>query len=326
MRAFITQTLLPLIICTNNSHTESKSDGMGILKIIIRLAREKIVEIRTWIFIRSKAKHSIIFSRTINHQNAIDLICIAYNQDSLIKLQSKLLKKFVTDEITYHVVDNSTNQDTSSLLVNFSIKNKINYYKLPTNPSNFPSISHGCALNWALHNITAKSNNIYYGFLDHDIFPVKKTSVIRELKGQAFYGHQQKRRNLIYLWPGFCFFDKRKMNPKELNFLPIYLWPEFFFFDKRKKNPKELNFLPDTFLKLDTGGRLFKKIKRVSISDIKWPQHSYIRILNENKTIQENCVEKIDDWIHLMNGGEWKKTNDKKKKLGLIYVKKLQKF
>jgi len=270
------------------------------LKIILKLAREKITQIKGWLFIRSKAKHSLLFTQNKNHQNTIDLIVVAFNKDYFIKLQCELIKKFVTDKINYYVVDNSTNQDTSSLLVNFSIKNKINYYKLPTNPSNFPSISHGYALNWALHNITAKSNNIYYGFLDHDIFPIKKTSIISKLKNQGFYGHKQKRGELVYLWPGFCFFDKKKVNPKDLNFLPKPL------------------------LGLDTGGRFYKNIKEVSTKEIKWPKHSYIKINNLYESVHDSCVEKLDDWIHLINGSGWKKTDKKKHNLALNYIKQFQ--
>lgn len=265
-------------------------------KIILRLVPEKVTEIKGWFFIK-KAKHSLIFAENTVHKNGLDLITIAFNEFNLIKLQSGLIKKFMADKFSYHVVDNSNNEDSSALLFDFCKKNCINYYKLPANPSTSPSTSHGHALNWAIRNIVPESKNIYYGFLDHDIFPIKKISVIRKFKGQAFYGHQQNPRGIIFPWPGFSFFDKRKVNPKELN------------------------FLPNTFLKLDTGGRLFKKIKKVSMSEIKWPQHSYIRILNENKTIQENCVEKIDDWIHLMNGCEWKKTNDKKKSWDLFTLK-----
>jgi hypothetical protein len=273
---------------------------MEIIKIIIRLALEKITEIKGWFFIRSRARHSIIFSRIINHQKVLDLISIAYNKDSLIKLQSKLLKKFVTDEITYHVVDNSTNQNTSNLLADFCRKNYINYYKLTTNPSNRPSRSHGHALNWALHHIAAKSNNFYYGFLDHDIFPIKKTSIISKLKNQGFYGHQQKRGELVYLWPGFCFFDKKKVNPKDLN------------------------FLPKPFLGLDTGGRFYKNIKEVSTKEIKWPKHSYIKVNNLYESVHDSCVEKLDDWIHLINGSGWKKTDKKKHNLALNYIRKFQ--
>lgn len=270
-------------------------------KSILKLAREKITQIRGWFFIKSKAKKSLTFNQNTHCKNSLDLITIAFNKDYLIKLQTELIKKFICDEITLHIVDNSSNQDTSYQLINFCKKNHINYYKLPSNPSPFPSISHGHALNWALQNIVLQSKNTFFGFLDHDIFPTKKMSIVSNLKNQAFYGHQQKRRDLIYLWPGFCFFDKRKLNPKEFN------------------------FLPDAFLELDTGGRIYKSIRHVSNKGNKWPKHSYIKIEKKNESIHDSCIEKIDDWIHLINGSGWKKNNNKKQSLGLNYIKNFQK-
>jgi hypothetical protein len=273
---------------------------MSILKKILYFPKEIKRRLMSFIFLSQKPRSVLIFDNNINKKNSIDLITIAFNNHSLIKHQANSLKQFVTDNFIYHVVDNSTSKITSQLLFDFCNDNSINYYKLPSNFSKYPSISHSLALNWALHNILNKSKNIYYGFLDHDIFPIKETSIIRNLKNQPFYGHRQQREKIIYMWPGFCFMNRQIFNPIEINFLPNH------------------------FLGVDTGGRLFGKLKKLFNQKINWPRHSYIKINKRYNSVHESCIEKIDDWIHLINGSEWKKTHKKRLNQGLNYIKKIQ--
>jgi hypothetical protein len=273
---------------------------MNILKKTLYFPVEITRRFMSLIFLLQKPRRMLIFNNNINKKNSIDLITIAFNNPSLIKHQAISLKQFVTDNFNYHVVDNSTKKITSQLLFNFCKDNSINYYKLPSNLSKKPSISHSLALNWTLHNILKKSKNIYYGFLDHDIFPIKETSIIRNLKNQVFYGHRQQRERIIYLWPGFCFMNR-----------------EIF-------NPSEINFLPSLFLGVDTGGRLFGKLKKILNQKIKWPNHSYIKINKRYESVHESYIEKIDDWIHLINGSGWKKTHENRLNQGLNYIKKIQ--
>lgn len=141
-------------------------------------------------------------------QSSLDLVSIAFNNEIVITYQIKLLKKYLIDDFSYTVVDNSSKPDKQKLIAQICIDNGVNYLLPPSNPflGEVGSGSHGATLNWAYNNFITHRKPQYFGFLDHDIFPVERTSILEKLHGVPIYGKIDVRGDKWYLWSGFSFF------------------------------------------------------------------------------------------------------------------------
>ena len=133
-----------------------------------------------------------------------------------------------------------------------------------------------------LKQIAAIQKPSYFGFIDHDIFPIKIHSIINILKTQNVYGHKQERGDYWYLWAGLCFFNYEKIN-NNLDF--------------------STTIINDIWL--DTGGANFMKLyKNLKKDKILFPSHQYINI-REGDSIQSQKIEIIGEWLHSFNGSYW---------------------
>gem|GEM_PF-6511688 len=92
-------------------------------------------------------------------KNNIALFSIAYNDHSLIQLQYDYIVRFLKDDFSYTIVDNSNDKHESFLLEQYCIDNKVNYIKLPYNPCTY-SESHACALNYCYKNYIQYNDDI----------------------------------------------------------------------------------------------------------------------------------------------------------------------
>ncbi len=225
---------------------------------------------------------------TVLKQYNFMVITIAFNNVEILKIQFEYLKRFLDDPFNYVIADNSNKKEYSKRIETFCKKNKISYLKIPKNPLTRvrASGSHGIALNWCQRNIIKKYKPKYYGFLDHDIFPIKKVSLIDNLN-KGFYGAIRNRKDPYwYMWPGFSFFEFEKIEKYSFNFFPHHSGKNGFIF-------------------LDTGGSnyfsIFKKIGKESIQEAKSKlvnlntEKEFVRGENSSQTF-----EVIDGaWLHL---------------------------
>lgn len=228
-----------------------------------------------------------LFDRDKN-RDSVDILTIAFNNSETIRVQHNYLEDNILDKFCYIVVDNSTDNEASKSIYNYCKNHNIVYLRLENNPYNGidPSRSHGIALNWAYRNLIKKSNAKYFGTVDHDIYPIRKTQIVKLIKENNVWGHYQQRKLGWYLWPGFSFFDKSIIIDKKVNFLPA----------------------PG----IDTGGSNWESIyKYINKNAIKWPSHRYIRY-GKGAVIQNSHVELIGDWLHLINTSGWKDGKIKK--------------
>ena len=210
----------------------------------------------------------------------IHLFVIAYNNPSLIYNQIILVNKFlVKDEYIYNVIDNSSDNLAKKEIENICLGKGINYISVPNHFLTNPSHSHGFALNFTYKTIIQRLNINFFGFLDHDIFPTKKTSLLSKVNKNAIYSLTQLRFDKkIYPWPGFCFFNAK--------LLPI----------------RDLNFLPSVKFHCDTGGlNVFDKkyFNEAMSKNISFVKHDL------SAKVQNTSYELIDDWIHFYNGSFW---------------------
>jgi hypothetical protein len=242
---------------------------------------------------KNKIKHfykNSILELEYDYEPDLAIITIAYNKADLIEIQYDLIKKNITDNYSYFVVDNSSLFSESICMQKFCERKKINYFKIPINPEiNNPSMSHGLALNWAIKNIVKRYKISNFALLDHDVFPVKKYTILDKLSSQIIYGLRQYRKGVWYLWPGFAIFDLKHIDIKKMDFLP---------------KPG-----------LDTGGSMWLSLyKGIDTQNMKFAKIKN-KFVGEGRNKQKNGYQIIDEaWIHMVNGSNWAGIKNIKKK------------
>jgi len=237
-------------------------------------------------FYNTKAETEI--NSGILDKNTLTIITIAFNSPQLFELQSKFLKKFIDCKFHYVIVDNSSNSKASKRIEDYCTKSKITYLKIPKTVYRDldGSTSHGYALNWAYAQVVRRYRIKKFGFIDHDLYPIKKMNLDKVLDTYPIWGRKQYRGDRWYVWPGL------------------------FFIDRRKIKKVKLNFLPD--IGLDTGGSnwliFFHKYKKEKIPAMKH-RVKYFRKTDGSK--QNDAVEYIGDWLHIINTSKWQKGQSK---------------
>lgn len=148
------------------------------------------------------------------------LITVAYNRADMIRHQLRLLPKYLSDPFAHIVVDNSSNKQARKEIASVCRSQGIGYVSLPKNFYTHSSSSHGLTLNWAYQHLVRRINPLYVGFLDHDIFPVRKHSILDKLARQPAYGQKDVRERISYLWPGFSFYRTELLEGRQIDFKP----------------------------------------------------------------------------------------------------------
>jgi len=188
------------------------------------------------VFVKSRKK-KIIFE-----ESNFLIITVAFNNKEVLEVQHKYLKDNLLDNFDYLIADNSSNPDIRKKIEQFCKENNISYILLPKNPlTKFrASGSHGIALNWCYRNLIKKYKPKYFGFLDHDLFPLVKTNIIPEIR-DGFYGVVRKREDKFwYMWPGFSFFEFDKCKKYKFNFFPYHTGIDNIFLDTGGSNYKTI--------------------------------------------------------------------------------------
>lgn len=236
-----------------------------------------------YLYTRAKSENLIYVEDRLNgNKHDLLIMTIVFNNFDLLKKQYKNLKRY-TDFLLI-VVDNSNINHIRIKNRRFCERNKIMYIGLPFNIFSGvdSSMSHGLALNWVVKNIVLKFKVKYFGFIDSDLFPIGKISILPKIiKNKGIYGLFQERDKKWYLWPGFCFFDRRIAVENGLNFLPCK--------------------------GMDTGGRNFYNVFcKKNVKKIVFPSQSYRQIVkSKTADFRDTHIEIIDKvWVHLMNSSE----------------------
>jgi hypothetical protein len=206
------------------------------------------------------------------------LITIAYNYPDVIGQQIPLVKKHVRDCI--HVIaDNSSNPVAAGTIRDLAGSHGSQYVRIPSFEWESPNASHSHALNWTWWNVIRPAGPAAFGFIDHDIFPVRATDPFAPLAGYPVAGR---------VWDGQ--FDGR-----------WHLWAGFCFFRTDYVNGRRLNFALDFYGGLDTGGRnwkpLYRHLDRDAVPDpgFRREEVSYDGV--------EFRVQWMGDWLHRSSHG-----------------------
>ena len=221
------------------------------------------------------------------------IITIAFSNVNVIRHQIKLMDTKLKDKFTHFIVDNSDVAEQSSKIMELCRQHKRPYIRLTGNLFGRGSDSHSLALNWAFRQLVLRFKPKYFGFLDHDIYPVKEETIIPLLDKQQIYGHLQHRDDYWYLWPGLCFFKFNELFDANVDF--------------GAGNVNGVN--------VDTGGALYKTIySKLNRDKIAFPSQRY-EDLREGDLIQSDKVEYIGNWMHSFNGSYWITIKDKEQQL-----------
>lgn len=225
--------------------------------------------------------------------SVLDVITIAFNNTHVLKHQIAKIKKNLKDEsFAYIIADNSDCIEKRNEIKELCRKEGVIYVGIPrpeNNPFIIGSKSHAASLNWVYYQVVKRRSPRIFGFLDHDIYPLKPVSIANLMDGQILFGKKQTRGSYWYLWAGFCFFQLDSLNDISVDFSPSKV----------------------DGIYLDTGGALWYALySKLNISDFGFPRDCEIPLTNLGYNYTE-MVEFIgNDWFHSINASQWKESSD----------------
>lgn len=155
--------------------------------------------------------------------NELLLISIAFNKPYLIEHQIRLIKKYLLDSHVFVVTDNSSIKEARIEISRICKEGGVEYFPAPEFHGDGCQ-GHGTCINWSCNNVVRVSGKKYFGFLDHDVFPIKPTSIVKNMNESGMMGPislHVKEGGKWYMWPGFCFYDRSIIGNIDLNFKPV---------------------------------------------------------------------------------------------------------
>ena len=209
------------------------------------------------------------------------LVAVAFTDPQTVAWQAPLVKLYVPDA-TYIVADNTPNDRQAAAIAEVAREFSVPYLRLPANPTNVPSRSHGLALNWIWHNLIRPGEPEAFGFLDDDMFPTAPHDPFWALGHQDFFG---------VIRPGV---STRSVDAAGRWFL----WAGFSMFRFAGVRGKPLDFSQDWFLGLDTGGGnwdvLYRHVDRAAIRE----QETVFVPFREGLQMTDAPFQWCGPWLH----------------------------
>lgn len=224
----------------------------------------------------------------------IALATISFNKPRLISEQIRLLWKNLEDPFRLTVFDNSSQPNAADEIERVCAAGGAEYRRLSTR-------MHHDGLNQAARELLSEDDP-YFGFLDHDIFPIRTTTLIDKIEEAGFYGVGQRHpaTGHLYLWPGFCFFSRKWLDGRSLDFSG--------YRDGDRRNDG------------DTGSMLWPLFQDEDWEKLFRPSHQH-RFIREpdGYGLQSFGYEEIGDWVHFTNGSEWMRVPDPGQREQLLF-------
>ncbi len=147
------------------------------------------------------------------------LVVVAFEQPKVLEWLFRLSKKNLND-FQLMVFDNSRSLILRGEIEKLCREWGIPYLSLPYLKIKHPNRSHGLAMTWVFHRIIKKIEPHIFGYLDHDMYPVKPVSLQHlNLDHQDSYGLLNDAVHYWNLWAGYCFYKFSAVHNKPLNFL-----------------------------------------------------------------------------------------------------------
>lgn len=201
------------------------------------------------------------------------LVTIAFGDAEVVDWQIRLVRHYVPSAV-HLIADNSRADPEGAQIAAICREREAPYIRLPPNPWQDPSRSHGIALNWAWHNLIQPAEPEAFGFLDHDLFPTAPDDPFAALSTQDFYGLIRSVGSRWFLWAGYCMFR----------------------FDRVRDAP--LDFGQDWFNGLDTGGGnwrcLYRHFTRAQLKEANTTFEPY----KAGLSVAEGGLQRVGSWLH----------------------------
>jgi hypothetical protein len=248
-------------------------------------------------YLRKGASAATEFAEKIRGSRKCAVVAIAFEQVEVIDWLIASFAQNVEDGFLL-IADNSRDVGKAREIEKVCWHHRVPYLRLPKNKTRHVNRSHSMAMEWVYQRVIKVASPDFFGFIDHDLIPVVKVSLLSKLKDQDFYGLSRpggKNDADPYawsLWAGYCFFNNKKLN-------------DFGF-----------NFLYDFSRGLDTGGGNYERIYRNYIKkEIRFsPVYGLILSLPNLGEVRE--VQQIDEeWYHI---GSVSYNNNIKNKIDVI--------
>lgn len=220
----------------------------------------------------------------------IDIFTVAFNNEKYIAWQIRQIRRFVRDDrFSFIVADNSSVPHKRTVIRELCARNGVGYVSVPKSILfRFPggSYAHGTVLNWLFSAVVRARRPRFFGFLDHDLFPVAPVSIRDKIAGKDFYGYVKSTAEGWYLWAGLCFFDFNKVKGLPLDFVPYMANGTY----------------------LDTGGSNFPLLyRKYDLHSLKLPGSEIVKVTGGGDCYHADFVQRIDGcWLHAINGSNWK--------------------
>lgn len=212
---------------------------------------------------------------------SLDLFSIGFGRPDLLREQVRLINKYLSDPFGFCLIDNTP--DPVAAHMEAACRDLgVGYLHVPSKKH-----LHNDALNFAAAH-AIKVGSEYFGFLDHDVFPCRATSLLSKVIERGFYGVGQRHAPTgnLYLWPGFCFFSRKWLGVRRLNFDGIKA-------DYRRDDG-------------DCGSMNWPLFSDEDWRDMHSMEHGYKTIRKpDDYGLQSWGVEILGDWLHLTNGSNW---------------------
>ena len=225
-------------------------------------------------------------------KSKVGVITITYNNPDLLIHQHRCVSRFLTDDHSLIVVDNSSDKQKADAIKYHAESLGLEYIRTSAS-SHGGSESHAFAANVAYMRYSGKFDYLF--FIDHDCFPVKEFSVAEILKGKKIAGIGQAKNGYTYMWPG------------------CVMWSEILV------NRSIVDFSVNQDLVLDTGGELRHIIDTCSADQVAYFDEVYEQNPGFNKTMY-NFYTMINNgtFMHFINGSNWNTTEGNEERLNSL--------
>ena len=235
--------------------------------------------------------HSNLSLSPVKGDESIDVVTIAFNNARVIELHNEYVKKYLKGNVTHIVVDNSTNMEASAKIREICERGKVGYMRLHKNKMGVfsGSYNHATAVNWIYRHILKPRKAWGFGFIDHDIFPVREIDIAEVLREQPVYGAQRKRNGLWYLSAIISFYRTSFVEGKRFDFMPVTINGTY----------------------LDSGGGNWVTMyKDMDEKELKFMENHTVNF-KEGDNRHQDQIELFDNeqWVHTINGSYWKKVD-----------------
>ena len=270
---------------------------MTIKRILFRLAVRGLETLLMLMPVRRTLSWRRLMNAPIE-EGELDVVTIAFNNPFVLEQQMLFMEKNLVGPYRHIVVDNSSDKKQRDKIRLLCEERGVDYVSMPSNRLGLMgfSYSHAGALNWTWKKIISRRRPTYFGFLDHDLYPVKRIDIRAELSNQPIYGLLKEygvgEEMCWYLWAGLCFYRNDFVKGMKLDFMPVTPYRTY----------------------LDTGGgNWYSMYSKMDRSGLRLAEMEYVEF-PEMVGMLDDKMALMDEgrWLHSTNGSNWKQKSEER--------------